>query len=132
MLVIEDNPDLRSLLEHTLAAEGFEVETASNGTEALRLLHNCPVEIVVTDIFMPDKDGIEVISELKQSHPGMTIIAMSGGPRGHGQVNYLTVARQVGADGVLGKPFTPSQLVDLLQRLVRTRHMSPPDTDCAS
>ena len=132
VLIIEDNPDLRSLLEHSLAAEGFEVKTASNGTEALRLLHNCPVEIVVTDIFMPDEDGIEVISELKQSHPGMKIIAMSGGPRGHGQVDYLTVARQVGADGALGKPFTPSQLVDLLQTLVRTRHMSPPDTDCAS
>lgn len=125
VLVIDDNPDLRSLLEHSLAGEGFEVETASNGMEALRLLQISPVEVVVTDIFMPDKDGIEVISELKQSHPGIKIIAMSGGPRRHGNVDYFTVAREVGADGVLGKPFTPGQLVDLLRPLVKRDHTSP-------
>lgn len=114
VLVIDDNADLRSMLEFVLEAEGFEVMAARNGKDALKLLAHSPADAVVTDLFMPDKDGIETISAMRKAHPGTRIIAMSGwtSPKG---ADYLGVAFEMGADATLRKPFDPQELIRLLR-----------------
>jgi DNA-binding response OmpR family regulator len=114
VLIIDDNADQRAMLEYVLEAEGFEVAAARNGEDALRLLERSPAEAVVTDLFMPDKDGIETIAEMRKMHPSTRIIAMSGWTSMKG-ADYLGVARQIGADATLRKPFDPQELIRLLR-----------------
>lgn len=105
------------MLEKSLREEGFEVATASDGNEALRTLKSLAADVVVTDIFMPDKDGIETISELRRRYPGLKIIAMSGGPTRPGQVDYLLLISDIGVDCALRKPFRPLDLVEVIRKL---------------
>ena len=82
-----------------------------------RLLAEQEFGLVLTDVLMPDKDGIEVISELRRDHPNLPIIAMSGGGR-LPRDGYLTIARHLGAHAILQKPFTIDQLVSTVDRLL--------------
>jgi DNA-binding response OmpR family regulator len=116
VLIIDDNADQRAMLEYVLGAEGFEVAAARNGEDALKLLEHSPAEAVVTDLFMPDKDGIETIAEMRKAHPDTRIIAMSGWTSMKG-ADYLGVAREIGADATLRKPFDPQELIRLLRSL---------------
>ena len=109
VLVIDDNPDMRLALQRLLAHLGYEVETATDGNQALAIHRARQVAVVITDIFMPGKEGMETIQAFKQEWPALRVIAMSGGgdvARG----DYLDVARQVGADAVLQKPFSLESL----------------------
>jgi CheY-like chemotaxis protein len=89
ILVIEDNLDLRDYLRLALETEGYQALTARNGEEALGYLNGHPVDVVLTDIFMPEMDGIETIAALRKLFPDIRVIAMSGRPG----VDYLAVAR---------------------------------------
>jgi DNA-binding response OmpR family regulator len=113
VLVIDDNPDLCANLKAGLEIEGYHVLTAGNGEQALERLAGEGVDAVVTDLFMPDKDGIETIVALRERFPGLGIIAMSGRLGG----TYLTVAQEIGAAAILNKPFSISELVSALRRL---------------
>src|SRR5258707_1351546 len=94
VLVIDDNPDIRATLKWLLESEGFAVALASNGTEGLELQRSHPASNVVTDIFMPEKDGIETILELRRAYPEAKIVVVSGGSsRG---ADFLNVARELG------------------------------------
>ena len=83
VLVIEDNADLRDYLRVALESQGHEVRTADNGRSALPYLEGHQVDVVVTDIYMPEMDGIETVAMLQQRFPEVRVIAMSGKPASH-------------------------------------------------
>ncbi len=111
VLVIEDNPDLRDYLRLALESQDYTVLTAQNGREALRFLDGHGVDAVVTDLFMPEMDGIETITALRKRFPGIRVVAMSGRPG----VDYLTVARELGVARTLRKPFEIDELLSALK-----------------
>jgi len=117
ILVIDDDDDVRDMLCMTLEDIGHEVDSAANGKEAFTILGNGPeIDLVITDIVMPEKEGMETIRELKQDHPHVKILAISGGGRGSAK-GYLDAAEGLGADLTLGKPFSRQSLLDTLDAL---------------
>lgn len=116
ILVVDDNADLRDSLRLLLDRLGYDAEAARDGQQALEIQRRRPAAILLTDIFMPGKDGIETIEAFRRDWPSIKIVAMSGG----GTVatrDYLEVAPDIGADAVLRKPFTLELLQDVLRRL---------------
>lgn len=109
VLVIDDEPSIRRIVAHVLRAEGHEVVEAENGKEAVRAFRARPVELVVTDLVMPEQEGIETMEQLLALDPSVRVIAMSGGGRGSA-VSYLKIAQFVGARATLEKPFTLDEL----------------------
>jgi len=116
ILVVDDNEDLRTTIQALLQADGFEVSVAADGEAALLLHRAHPADVVVTDLFMPDKDGIETIIELKKLYPSVKIVAMSGWTSTQGS-DYLQVAREIGAAVTLQKPFDPLELSRVVRQL---------------
>src|SRR5688572_18998290 len=116
ILVVDDNEDLRTTIGALLQADGFDVALAADGRAALAQHQARPVDVVLTDLFMPDKDGIETIVELRKLSPGIKIIAMSGWASTQGS-DYLQVAREIGASATLQKPFDPGELSRILREL---------------
>ncbi len=112
ILLVEDDDNVRDILQKTLAGAGYEVEVASNGQVALAAYRRHASDVVITDLVMPEKDGLETIMDLRRLDPAVKIIAMSGGGRtlGPGQL-YLELARSFGALQVLAKPFTSEALL---------------------
>ena len=117
VLVIEDNVDLRDYLRLALESQEYEVFTARNGQEALGYLNGHPVDVVLTDLFMPEMDGIETISTLRKQFPGVRVVAMSGRPG----VDYLSVARELGVACTLRKPFAPTELLGAVRGALACR-----------
>jgi CheY-like chemotaxis protein len=116
ILIAEDNPQVRSMLRMTLEREGHEVREAGDGREALRRCDEGPVDIVVTDLIMPEMEGIATIRALRQAHPEVKIIAMSGG--GYiGPQSYLDVARKCGAAYAFTKPVDRATLLEAIRQL---------------
>lgn len=115
VLVIEDDADLRTLMHAYLEEEGFEVQTAADGREGLQRQRRDPAGVVVTDIFMPNKEGIETVFDLKHEFPETRIIVMSGGANSVKGLDYLGLARQLGANKTLAKPFSMKQLADAVR-----------------
>ena len=120
VLVIDDNPDIRDTLRWLLEGEGYIVAVAANGLEGLRLQRKEPADIVVTDIFMPEQDGIETLWKFRDEFPGVPIIVMSGGGAARG-TDYLVVARELGAKKALRKPLDPQELIDVVGQISRSR-----------
>lgn len=112
ILLVDDDDAVRDVLRKALVGAGHEVEEAANGALAVAAYRRQPAELVITDLVMPEKDGLEAILELRRFDPAVKIIAMSGGGRslGPGQL-YLESARLFGAIEVLAKPFTASALL---------------------
>ena len=104
ILVVDDEKPIRDILEHALTASGFHVRTAADGFEALSLARHHQFDLVITDMVMPGKEGIETILELRRTAPGIKIIAMSGG-QSTGTGDFLPLAKTLGASAVLKKPF---------------------------
>lgn len=111
VLVIEDNLELREYLRVALEAAGHDPLTAAHGREALGYLNGHQVDVVITDLFMPEMDGIEVIAALRGQFPHLKVIAMSGRPG----VDYLAVAKELGAARILRKPFAMDDLLTAVQ-----------------
>jgi CheY-like chemotaxis protein len=117
ILVVDDNDDLRATIQALLQADGFDVAQAADGRAALAELRSRPADVVLTDLVMPDQDGIETIVELKKLYPHLKIVAMSGWTSAQGS-DYLQVAREIGAAHTLQKPFDPAELSRVLRQLV--------------
>ena len=111
VLVIEDNADLREYLRVALEAQKYEVLTAAHGQEALAYLNGHKVDAIVTDLFMPEMDGIETVATVRKQFPNVRVIAMSGRPG----VDYLPVARELGVKYTLRKPFDIKELIAALE-----------------
>ena len=115
VLVIDDNEDVRTVIELSLKAEGFEVAVAENGRRGAAMLRERGAQIVVTDILMPEQDGVETIAQLRAEFPEVKIIAISGASSATG-FDYLAVPGQLGAR-ILRKPFEMRELVNLVREL---------------
>jgi DNA-binding response OmpR family regulator len=111
ILLVEDDLQLRSMLRIVLDRAGHVVQEAGNGKEAIALYSKSPADLIVTDLVMPDKEGLETIREFRRSYPDVKIIAMSGGGR-TGAENYLDLAKKLGADYTLTKPFSNKEILD--------------------
>ena len=116
ILVVDDNADLRTTIQALLQADGFDVAVAGNGQAAIALHQSRPADVVITDLFMPDKDGIETIVELRKLSPQLKIVAISGWTSTQGS-DYLQVAREIGATVTLQKPFDPQELSRVVRQL---------------
>jgi len=113
ILIVEDDRDLREMLKSSLLKRKYTVLEATNGREAFLKFKPSLVDLVITDIIMPDEDGLKVIMRLKELKPDLKIIAISGGGKA-GPGNYLNLARALGADEIFPKPFS---LVSLLKKI---------------
>jgi len=117
ILIIDDDHHILLMIKKMLERAGFLVELASNGNEGLEFFKNMPVDLVITDIIMPEKEGLETIREMKRLCPDLKIIAMSGGGKISAD-NYLNTAKIFGASRVLAKPFLQKQMVAAVQDLL--------------
>ena len=117
ILVTDDNAAIRILLTEILEARGYEVETAAEGTAALKLLQQGPFDVLITDIFMPGKDGIELIMEVRVLHPNVKMIAISGGGPGMG-MDLLKPAQRLGALRILRKPVSRADLLQAVDEVL--------------
>jgi DNA-binding response OmpR family regulator len=115
ILVIEDDDRLRRMIGRALRRGGHEVAEAEDGVAGLRLFHADRPDIVVTDIVMPGKEGIEMIGDLRRESLSLPILAMSGGKAGSA---YLRFAHMLGADAMLEKPFRPEDLLREVGKLL--------------
>jgi len=109
ILVIEDDNSFRSVLVQMLEKAGYEIYQAENGNQAIKQCGEIKPDLVLTDIIMPDKEGLETIQELLGLCPDLKIIAMSGGGR-FGPASYLPLAAKLGAKKTLQKPFMREEL----------------------
>ena len=117
ILIIDDDHHILLMIKKMLERAGFEVDLASNGNEGLDLFKKMSVDLVITDIIMPEKEGLETIREMKRLCPDVKIIAMSGGGKVSSD-NYLNTAKIFGASRVLAKPFSQRQMVSAVQDLL--------------
>ena len=118
ILVIDDDDQYRSLLVRALTDAGHVVRGAANGRAGLRELSQGAVDVVITDLLMPDMDGIEIVATLRRESPHVRIVAISGGGRIDAG-EYLRLAQHLGADRTLRKPFTLASLCAAIDELER-------------
>jgi CheY-like chemotaxis protein len=121
ILVVDDDPMLRHYLAELLEGEGYVVHQASDGEAGLQLYREHRPDLVLTDIVMPNREGIELILTLGAGEPRKPIVAMSGGGALQACEDYLNMARLLGADAVLQKPFPAQQLLQTITDLLRPR-----------
>ncbi len=116
ILIIDDQPEICQLLARAVETFGYEHQMASDGHTAIALCRSWKPDIILTDIFMPEKDGLEVIREIRKLAFGAPVIAMSGGGSA-GDLDVLRTARLMGAKRVLAKPFPMHELKTVLREL---------------
>jgi DNA-binding response OmpR family regulator len=112
ILVIDDDEALRTMMALALTGAGFAVTVASDGRKGLRAFHENPAELVITDIVMPETEGMGVIMELRRDYPVVGLIAMSG-HTAHSSL-YLSTAKKMGAHAIFPKPFTIAELLKVV------------------
>jgi CheY-like chemotaxis protein len=117
ILVIDDEEPVRLIVREMLILEGYEVVVAANGKVGLQLFRNDPTDLIITDIFMPEMEGLETIRELHREYPGVKIIAMSGGGES-GMLSFLAYAKRFGALRTLRKPFSREELLTNVEELL--------------
>lgn len=123
--IADDMPEICAFVRECLKAAGHEVVCAANGAELRRLARGQRLDLVITDIMMPESDGFEVIADMRKLNPHIRIIAMSGGGKTMNGGDCLRVARTLGADAILAKPFNTSQLVSTVETVCRRSHRQP-------
>lgn len=117
ILIIEDDSAIRKSLRVLLEASGHEVLEAAEGVRGMRLFLEEPTEMVITDILMPNREGLQVIIDVKKDYPQVKILAISGGGT-IGPEKFLDMARDFGADGTLAKPFTLAEMSMAVKELL--------------
>ena len=117
ILIVDDDELFRPMLRATLLKMGHQVREVEDGDEALRLFEQEPADLLMTDMVMPGREGLEVIMLFKSHSPDLKVIAMSGAGRVV-ETNYLKLATAEGADAVLEKPFSKEQLAATIMRLL--------------
>lgn len=119
ILVVDDDAQVLELVSQMLTLEGHAVTAAQNGIEAEAQFSNGHFDLVITDLIMPEREGLETITRLRQVTPIMPIIAISGGGR-IGATDYLESAAQLGANATISKPFNRNDLVSTVTELLAT------------
>lgn len=123
VLIVDDVEQVRDGIGSIVESEGYRVHTASNGFEALDVIKHNEIDLIVSDILMPEMDGIEMCNQIKELFPDMKFILISGGGR---EVNvsssydYLDTARKLtGIKDILKKPFDPEELISLIDSMLK-------------
>jgi len=117
ILLVDDDEHFRTMLCEALTGEGYQVLEASEGEQAINLYAERPTDIVITDLIMPGKEGLEMIGEIRRLHAGVKIIAISGGGRVNSQ-DYLKIAKALGAQRVLAKPFSHCEILEAISQVL--------------
>lgn len=121
VLVVDDDEDIRQLQTTYLRRVGYDVSSVGDGASALRFLVDEKVDLVITDIVMPDSDGVELIRNLRREYPDLRIIAMSGGGAMSSHL-LLHIARSLGVSRTLAKPFGLDALLHAVRAALDPRH----------
>ena len=120
ILVVDDEVTVREMVGEMLTRGGYEVVMAANGLEAMRRLKEQEFAVIVTDIVMPEQEGLETVLAVRKEHPQTKVIAISGGGR-YGASDYLETATFFGADRVFGKPISWQELLAAVEELLAER-----------
>mgnify|MGYP000853124357 CR=1 len=118
ILLIDDDPQVRAVLKGFLQIGGHQVMEAENGVQARKLLLNAAVDLVITDIVMPESDGFEVIMSCVRKDQPLKIIAVTGGSPNLAQQTLLTIAQKMPVNKVLSKPVTCEELISAVQEVL--------------
>jgi len=121
ILVIDDDTQIRHMLRRALERQGHEILDAREGAEGLRLFREKRVDLVITDILMPEMEGLACIRELRLADPGIRVIAISGGGSQNFKLDVLGVARRLGATATLNKPFKLEELTQVVREELEHR-----------
>lgn len=119
ILVIDDEELARFTIREILETADFEVDEAENGRVGIDKQKAAPFDLIITDIIMPEKEGVETIIDLKQEFPDLKIIAISGGGRTR-NLDFLKLSERFGAAKILAKPFTEGQLLEAVSDVLAT------------
>ncbi|MBI9099149.1 MAG: response regulator [Spirochaetaceae bacterium] len=117
ILVIDDDVNIRELIKIMLEGEGHEAVMAEDGIIGLDIMNNNTFDLIITDIIMPNQEGIETIVQIRSKNPGTKILAISGGGR-IGSTDYLTLAKNFGVDKTLAKPFYHKDFINCIRELL--------------
>lgn len=128
ILVVDDDAEVRHVLRAILESAGYLVAEADNGRQALVECRQRRVDLMITDLVMPDVEGIETIKLARKTYPGLRIIAISGAFGGE----YLRIAQLLGADVALPKPLRMDALLDAVRQIFRNGEAATPPDDPAS
>ena len=115
ILVVDDEDQIRHLIRETLEQSGYHVTEARDGKEALQQCRLAPADLVIMDTLMPDQDGMETTATLRREFPNVKVIAITGGSEMIGILNFLDVAKMLGAHRALQKPFEMTTLLDTVE-----------------
>jgi DNA-binding response OmpR family regulator len=121
ILIIEDDRELREMIKTALIRKDHIVLEAENGKEALIHFKPSVTDLVITDLIMPDEDGLKVIMKIREMKKGIKLIAISGGGKA-GPGGYLNLAKALGADAVYSKPFSINDLTAKIEDLLKVEH----------
>jgi two-component system chemotaxis response regulator CheY len=115
ILVVDDEDQIRLLIRETLEQVGYHITEARDGKEALEQYRLAPADLVIMDILMPNQDGLETTVALRREFPDVRVIVITGGSDMIGMLNFLDVAKMLGAHSTLQKPFEMKALLDTVQ-----------------
>jgi CheY-like chemotaxis protein len=123
VLIVEDDKELREMLKLSLLRRGITVLEAENGKDAIVHFKPLLTDLVVTDLIMPEEDGLKVVIKLKELKPSIKIIAISGGGK-VGPGSYLNMAKALGADAIYSKPFSVNDLISKIEQLLDNEQLT--------
>lgn len=119
ILVVDDDTAIREVMRITLNLEGYRTLTVDNGADAFRLLAEEPVQLMISDVIMPETDGVELMRDVRKRYPEVKIIGMSGGGSHITAALCLRLAGQLGASAILSKPFTREELLATVAKALK-------------
>ena len=122
VLIVEDDNELREMLKLSLSRRRITVLEATNGKEAIAHFKPSVTDLIVTDLIMPEEDGLKVIMTLRAIKPSLKVIAISGGGKA-GPGSYLNMAKVLGADAVYSKPFSINDLTNKIEELLKSEQV---------
>lgn len=123
VLLVEDDKELREMLKMSLLRRNFTVLEAENGKDAILHFKPSITDLVVTDLIMPEEDGLKVVIKLRELKPSIRIIAISGGGK-VGPGSYLNLAKALGADAIYSKPFSINDLIVKIEQLLDNEQLT--------
>lgn len=126
LLVVDDDPLVRATIRQMAEDEGFAVVAVTSGAGARDACRRTAFDVALVDVIMPDEDGLRTMALLRQQHPGLALIGMSGGGR-TGNFSLLQLSERAGADAVLRKPFDQDALVEAIRSALSERGRSAPE-----
>lgn len=117
ILVIDDEAEIREVLRAFLIRNGYKVVTANDGLQGIKAFEENPIDLVITDLLMPEQEGIETMMQIREKRSDVPIIAISGGGRMAGIMDILQTAKLLGAARTFSKPFNPLEVVEAVRQL---------------